>query len=324
MKIAFVVYPQVLTTGISIPAEMYNAAAQAQGDFHANSLSLTYVSEREGAVPATGGVQLVADSTFATDQLFDWVFIPPMWGSPWHVIQASGALQRWVVTQYQRGSRIVATGSGVGHLAAAGLLDERVATTHWYYLSRFQRRYPKVEFQQEHFITHQDGIYCAGSINSQTDLVLYFINLQFGEKSLALVEQQFMHELKRSFATPFYEPGGGIHPDEVVSLAQSWLRSHLSLPVNIADAADYVGQSERQLRRRFKAATDESPQQFLTRVRVEESQNLLRETNLSVADIAAACGYPNVAYFSRLFKKQTNISPTDYRKVVRKKRFSEE
>ncbi|TCS42645.1 GlxA family transcriptional regulator [Reinekea marinisedimentorum] len=324
MKIAFVLYPQVLATGISIPAEMYNAAAQAQGDFQGKSLSLSYVAERKGAVPATGGVQLVADSAFSSRQLFDWVFIPPMWGTPWKVVQQSRALQSWVVNQYQQGSRIVATGSGVAHLAAAGLLDKRVATTHWYYLPRFQKRYPQVEFQQEHFITHQDGIYCAGSINSQTDLVLYFIRLQFGEKSLALVEQQFMHELKRSFSTPFYEPGGGVHPDEVVSLAQSWLRSNLSGDVTVADAASYVGQSERQLRRRFKVATDESPQQFLSRVRVEESQSLLRETNLAVADIASACGYHNVAYFSRLFKKQTSLSPSDYRKVVRKKRFSEE
>lgn len=252
MRIAFVLYPQVLATGVSIPAEMYNAAAQAQGDFQGKSLSLCYVAECKGPVPATGGVQLMADSAFDSGQQFDWIFIPPMWGTPWKVIQQCRALQQWVAEQYQQGSRIVATGSGVGHLAAAGLLENRVATTHWYYLPRFQRRYPKVGFQQEHFITHQDGIYCAGSINSQTDLVLYFIRLKFGEKSLALVEQQFMHELKRSFSTPFYEPGGGVHPDEVVSLAQSWLRSNLAADISVADAAIYVGQSERQLRRRFR------------------------------------------------------------------------
>ncbi|TXR53605.1 GlxA family transcriptional regulator [Reinekea thalattae] len=322
MKIAFVLFPQILTTGVSLPAEMYNAAAQAQGDYRGRELSLHFIAQAKGSVQTSAGIQLVAQEDFSGDQRFDWIFVPPMWGTPWKSLSNSQDLQAFLVRQYNAGARLVATGSGVGHLAQAGLLHHRVATTHWYYLPRFQAKFTDVLFQPEHFITHQDGIYCAGSINAQTELVLYFIKLQFGEKSLALVEQQFMHELKRTFATPFYEPGGKLNPDEVVSLAQSWLRTHMADAVSIADAAAYVGQSERQLRRRFQAATQESPQQYLSRIRIEESQSMLRETNANVADIASACGYLNVAYFSASFKRHTNMTPSDYRKVVRNKGFS--
>jgi transcriptional regulator GlxA family with amidase domain len=86
--------------------------------------------------------------------------------------------------------------------------------------------------------------------------------------------------------------------------------------------AEAAGQSERQLRRRFEQAVGESPQQYLLRVRIEVAQSLLRETNLLMIDIAAASGFTGSAYFSRIFKKHTSMSPGGYRTMVRNKRFS--
>ena len=322
MNIAFVLYPQILATGVSIPVEMFHAAALAAANRGQGNLQLSFVAEQKGPVTVTAGLQLVADHDFNDTLDVDWLFIPPMWGSPWSVLGQQTALQSWIVKQYQRGCRLIATGTGVGHLAMAGLITGRVATTHWYYLPRFSQRFPQVKFQKQHFITHQDGVYCAGSINAQTDLVLYFIEREYGAAALALVEQQFMHELKRTFSTPFYEPGGGIHDDEAVSVAQSWIRSHYAQPISIGQVAQAAGQSERQLRRRFEHAVGESPQRYLLRVRIEAAQSLLRETNLLMIDIALASGFNGSAYFSRIFKKHTAMSPSGYRTMVRNKRFS--
>jgi transcriptional regulator GlxA family with amidase domain len=285
-------------------------------------LELFYVAQNTGPVEATGGVKLYAEHDFDSEVQFDWVFLPPLWGSPWKQIQSQLRLHRWLQERYAGGSRIVCTGTGVGMVAMSGLLDDRVATTHWYYLPKFRKRFDQIRFQTEHFMTHQDGIYCAGSINAQTDLVLFFIEKYFGEDSLSLVEQQFMHELKRNFSTPYYEPGGLIHDDEVVSLVQSWMRAHLADSVTMQQLVGVAGHSERQLRRRFFNATHESPMNYLMRIRVEEAQSLLRETNLSVTEIAISVGFNSSAYFSRAFKKATALSAGDYRKVVRKKSFS--
>lgn len=284
---------------------------------------MSFVAEQTGQVSVSGGLHLVADARFEDDVTYDWVFCPPMWGTPWSVISRQSKAQSWLQSQYASGCRIVATGTGVGHVAQAGLLDQRVATTHWYYNERFAKRFSDIQFEADHFITHQDGIYCAGSINAQTELVLYFIEREFGEDSLALVERQFMHEIKRSFTTPYYEPGGHIHDDEVVSLVQSWIRGHFSDHITIAQLAEVAGQSERQLRRRFVAATGESPISYMTGVRIEEAQSLLRQTNLTVMDIAIAVGYTNAAYFSKAFKQVTSLTPGNYRKMVRKKQFSD-
>lgn len=198
MHIAFLLYPQILTTGVSIPVEMIQAANQAVGRLKGESLSLSFVSEQVGPIALSGGLQLVADRSFEQAADVDWVFVPPMWGSPWKVLASESSAQSWLQDHYRRGGKIIATGTGVGHVAQAGLLSGRVSTTHWYYLEKYKKRFPEVQFQTEHFITHDDGIYCAGSINAQTDLVLFFIERNFGEEALALVERQFMHEIKRN------------------------------------------------------------------------------------------------------------------------------
>lgn len=324
MNIAFLLYPQVLTTGVSIPVEMIQAANQASGHLKGESLTVSFVAESVGPIEVSGGLQLNANQSFAESSDVDWIFVPPMWGAPWRVLQRKSSLHQWLREHYRRGSKIIATGTGVGHVAEAGLLGQRVSTTHWYYLEKFRKRYPNIDFQTDHFITHQDGIYCAGSINAQTDLVLFLIERNFGEEALALVERQFMHEIKRSFSTPYFEPGGHIHDDEVVSLVQSWIRSNFSEHITMAQLENVSGQSERQLRRKFVKATGGAPIQYLNRIRIEEAQSLLRETNLPIDDIAHSVGYSNAPYFARVFKSITDMTASQYRKMVRKKPFSDD
>lgn len=323
MKIAFLLYPQILTTAISIPIEMFHAANQAPGRIQHDDLCIRFVGERYGPVRLAGGLEVVATADFAADIDADLAFVPPMWGSPWHIIASQQAAQQWLQRYYQQGGKIIATGTGVGLVAAAGLLAGRVATTHWYYLARFKRRFEHVNFQEQHFVTHQDGIYCAGSINAQTELILYFVEKLFGQPALALVEQQFMHEIKRRIATPYYEPGGHVHNDEMVSQVQSWIRSNFRKPVNAQQLQQVAGQSARQLRRRFTQATGQSPVSYMTRIRLQEAQSLLRDTDLSITEIAYSIGYGTAAYFAKQFKKSTAMTATEYRNMVRKKTFTE-
>lgn len=323
MNVAFVACPQALLTGITLPVEMFHAASRHRVRHRDSApLSIQVLAEREGPQSLTGGLKLVADSTFARAAPPDLIFVPPMWGTPWPVLSGSKVLQRWLVEQYRRGARLAATGTGVGHLAMSGLLDQKVATTHWYYLQRFQHRFPKVTFEGHHFVTHQDGIYCAGSINAQTDLVLFLIEQTFGEEALALVERQFMHELKRTFATPYYEPGGAVHHDEEISLVQSWVRQHLATDINLEAMAGLVQQSSRNFSRRFRQATSESPMAYVLRLRLERACELLRDTNLTVAEVGELCGFHNHAYFGRCFRQKLSLTPGDYRKVVRSKVFA--
>jgi len=323
MKLAFVVSPQALLTGIALPVEMFFAASRHRVRCRWQpGLSVQLVGEHTGATQVTGGLNIQADCRFEDADDADLVFVPPMWGTPWPSISQGRRLQHWLAAQYRRGARLAATGTGVGHLAMAGLLDRKVATTHWYYLDRFRNRFPEVRFEGHHFVTHEDGIYCAGSINSQTDLVLFLIEQTYGEDALAVVERQFMHELKRTFSTPYFEPGGAVHHDEDISLVQSWVRQHLTEDITVAGLATMLEQSERNFSRRFREATGESPMAYVLRLRLEHARELLRDTNLTVAEVGEASGFPNNAYFGRMFREKLSLSPGEYRKMVRSKLFT--
>ncbi|HML47645.1 MAG TPA: helix-turn-helix transcriptional regulator, partial [Clostridia bacterium] len=69
------------------------------------------------------------------------------------------------------------------------------------------------------------------------------------------------------------------------------------------------------LRRRFEQATGQTPQDYLTGLRIEHAKKLMRENHLlhySIAEIGALSGYLDNHYFSRVFKKRTGVSPTEY------------
>jgi AraC-like DNA-binding protein len=78
----------------------------------------------------------------------------------------------------------------------------------------------------------------------------------------------------------------------------------------------------RTLNRRFKAVTGMTPLAYLQQKKIANARELLQHSNLSIADVAAACGFPDVSYFCAQFKKQMAMTPRDYRNSVRAKLFS--
>ncbi len=67
------------------------------------------------------------------------------------------------------------------------------------------------------------------------------------------------------------------------------------------------------MRRLFQRHTGESPIRHIIRIRLEKARRMLRESPLSVAEIAYECGFSSPYYFSRLFRQETGVSPSQYR-----------
>ncbi|BCE00339.1 GlxA family transcriptional regulator [Marinicellulosiphila megalodicopiae] len=316
----FLVYPKALATGICLPVEMFHAVnTLSKVKSKQDAIQVKLVSVDGNAVEVTGGLKLHCDLSLDETKQADGIFIPPMWSNPNSVLNNSHKMQTWIKNQVDGGAQVVATGTGVSLLAQTGLLDGKVATTHWYYFDAFQKRFPKVRLQKKQFITHTDSLYCTGSINAQTDLVLYLINQYVGKEALALVEKHFSHEINRTYSAPFEETT--IHHDEVIIEVQQWLNQNWKEHINLETMAKFSKMSVRNFSRRFKQATSLSAQQYLIKLKLDKAQELLKQTNLSTAQIADQTGFDDPAYFSRLFKKQFDCSPVEYRKLVRAKSF---
>ncbi|WP_199609739.1 GlxA family transcriptional regulator [Flocculibacter collagenilyticus] len=323
LTIAFPLFEQMLVTGVSGPTEMWQAAEDLARS-HRQSIDPSNIctfSQQQGLVKGHGGIKLYADHAYHDDVQCDLIVVAPMWGNPRVGVKRNPELREWLSKQYSGGARIVATGTSVCFLAELGLLNGLVATTHWYYFEHFKRFYPNVELNTHQFITHAKGLYCAGSINSLSDLVLYLIRERYGQHIAGIVERHFSHEINRIFEQPYFTKGGLQHHDEEIIAAQEWAMSCWNEDFSQKRWSEQVGMSERTFSRRFKQSTGMTPLNWLREVKMQKARELLRATNLTIEAIAEHTGFLDAAYFSRLFKKLVSISPKQYRKMVRDKLF---
>lgn len=106
--------------------------------------------------------------------------------------------------------------------------------------------------------------------------------------------------------------------EERLGRVLDYLEEHLGENIGLSELAGAAGLSDYHFSRSFKAATGESPHQYLIRRRTERACEYLAEGSLSLADIAYALGFSSQAHFSNTFKARQGVTPGAYRKAVRK------
>lgn len=323
--VTLVLFPRALGTSITLPLEMLNAADAHQRVQQPGSTRLIIETASIDGEPIaiTGGLEIRPNKKLTDIEQTDLVIIPGMWGNPKPILRRHPMITDWVDQQHQQGAIICATGTGVCFLAEAGLLDDKAATTHWYYFEQFKRDYPRVKLQTKRFITNSGNIYCAGRMNSITNLIIHFIERFYNHYIARQIEQHFAHEIKQTYESIFYAfDEQRSHHDEEIIQAQQWMLRNYANDICLQDVAQQFDMSARTFNRRFKQATDKTPLEYLQNIRLGTAQDLLKDSNLSVAEISYRVGFNDPGYFSSLFKKRISLNPRDYRRLVRAKLFS--
>lgn len=323
-NITFVLYPDMLASSITLPIEMLRAGesfAKVESR-KAEKLNISTVAGTESALNSMSGIALQADCTFDCKKPADIVFLPALWRNPQRALEANPSIVDWLVWQYQNGAIISAVGTGVCFVAEAGLLDEKAATTHWHYFDEFQKRYPKVLLKRQYFITQSANLYCSASVNALADLTVHFIQRIYNPTIASHVERHFSHEIRRSYEDIGYFDGQmNRHPDEDIIQAQMWLQDNYNKEIRFSEVAERFEMSVRSFNRRFKAATNKSPLQYLQEIRIQTAKDLLKTSNLTISEIAFKVGYSDMGHFTMLFKKLLSTTPSEYRTTVRAKLF---
>lgn len=98
-------------------------------------------------------------------------------------------------------------------------------------------------------------------------------------------------------------------------MAVRYIREHYGEQISLEDVAEAGNVSGNYLGRLFKEEMGVGFHDYLTQVRLEESEKLLAKTNLTIKEIAFQVGYLDEKYYSKLFKKVTGIKPTEYRRI---------
>ncbi|NQU11157.1 helix-turn-helix transcriptional regulator [bacterium] len=108
--------------------------------------------------------------------------------------------------------------------------------------------------------------------------------------------------------------GGRGRGGSVVDAALAYLEENLSRPVFVAEVARHVRLSPTHLTRLFRVELQETPMQALIRMRLMRAHNLLRDPTLNIGEVAAACGFESLSYFTRVFSRAYGGAPTSYRR----------
>jgi AraC family L-rhamnose operon transcriptional activator RhaR/AraC family L-rhamnose operon regulatory protein RhaS len=99
-----------------------------------------------------------------------------------------------------------------------------------------------------------------------------------------------------------------------LAAATAYIERNFCDDISVADLAQMSGYSERQFSRLFHSAFSTTPNSYITELRLEKAQLLLRTTTTSVGEISWNCGFGDQNYFSRIFRQQTGLTPTEYRR----------
>jgi transcriptional regulator GlxA family with amidase domain len=216
----------------------------------------------------------------------------------------------------RRRTRMVSICTGAFVLAAAGLLDDRPATTHWEYADQLTALYPRVRLDADVLFTDDGDVLTSAGLSAGVDLCLHLIRRDHGS--------EVANRVARHCVVPPWRDGGQAQfierhvperPDESTAAARHWALEHLA--ADVPALARRAGMSERTFARRFREETGQSPGAWLIQQRVRHAQHLLEATDLAVDEVAEQAGIGTAASLRAHLRAHLGVSPAAYRRTFR-------
>ena len=207
----------------------------------------------------------------------------------------------------------VSTGSFV--LARAGLLTDRRCTVHWDYADSFAEAFPDIALCNDLFVVDGSILTCAGA-TAALDMMLQLIGAHHGQDLARQISGQFLHGGIRAAADDQRRMllGMGV-TNSVVQKAVSLMEAAIEEPVALAELTRRTGVSQRQLERLCKRYLGATPAQYYVQLRLERARRMLRQTDMSVAEVAIACGFVSLSHFAKVYRRHYGLSPREDRKA---------
>ncbi|HKS73109.1 MAG TPA: helix-turn-helix domain-containing protein [Terriglobales bacterium] len=266
------------------------------------------------AVRCDGPIHIKPDVALAAIRKTDLIFIPTTGISLDDMVERNAPLVPWLRRWHKRGAAIASVCSGVGLVAATGMLDGKRATTHWGLAERFREKYPQVKWMPELMVTEDHGFYCGGGVHAALDLSLYLVEKYCGHEVAMQSAKALLIETPRSWQAGFaIMPLKTEHSDDSISGVQEWLHENFQQSFPLELPARRAGMSLRNFVRRFKQATGDSPLMYVQKLRIAAAKRLLEGDHRTVQEVSNAVGYQDVVFFRRLFERHTGVSPSAYR-----------
>lgn len=216
-----------------------------------------------------------------------------------------------------RARRVTSVCTGAFLLAAAGLLDGRMATTHWRYGTELQRRFPKVRVSADKIFVRDGSVWTSAGITSGIDLALALIEDDLGvDVAKAVAREMVVYHRRSGGQTQFsalleLEP-----PSDRVRDALKFAREHLHEPLSVERMAAAARVSARQFARLFLKETGDTPARVVERLRAEVALPRVEEGLEPIEVIARNVGFGDKERMRRAFLRIYGQPPRVLRRTT--------
>ncbi|MGE7775598.1 GlxA family transcriptional regulator [Chitinophaga sp. NPDC101104] len=244
----------------------------------------------------------------------DLLIIPPVYGDLDDGIRINAEAIPYFRQLYEKGCSVASLCLGAFLLAETGLLNGKKCSTHWAYLDEFRVRYPGIAVVDGAIITEVGNIYSSGGASSLWNLVLYLIEKFSDRETAVLISKNFALDIGRSSQAVFTVfKGQKRHADDEIIQVQDYIEKNYTEKMTIDELAAIVNSGRRTFERRFRQATNNTPLEYIQRVRIEAAKRHFEASRKNVSEVMFDVGYTDTKAFRDTFKKVTGLTPLEYR-----------
>jgi transcriptional regulator GlxA family with amidase domain len=213
-------------------------------------------------------------------------------------------------------TRIVSLCTSAFVLAAAGLLDELSATTHWGISDELARRFPRVDVDPSVLFVDNGRVLTSAGAAAGIDTCLHLVRRDFGAEVANSVA-------RRCVVAPWRDGGQAQFIERLVPLdtlkstsaTRQWIIERLSEPMTLIDMAQHAHMSPRTFTRRFRAEVGQSPRRWIIQQRIDLARRLLESSDLTIDEVASASGFSDAAVLRTHLRRYVGLTPMAYRRA---------
>jgi transcriptional regulator GlxA family with amidase domain len=310
-RVALLVFDRVKMLDFIGPAEVFLEANQLGAGYE-----VVLLSPDGASVTSSMGVRLEVAGPVEGAGDFDTVVVPGSESAP--AVYDSPALLDAVRVLAGRTRRLVSICSGAFALAAAGLLDGRVATTHWKFADRLAEEHPEVRVNPDAIFVKDGDVYSSAGVAAGIDLALALVEEDHGADLARTVAQLLLVYMQRSGGQSQFSASLRAAPPRtpISRSVAEYLHADPTRPAGLRHLAAHANVSTRHLTRVLREELGVTPSEYVVSMRLDIATRCLEQGG-TVQQAAATAGFGSPVALRRAFVARFGIPPSEYQRRFR-------